>query len=35
MREVERTHFVSGAKPRELFHIVTDYEQGNGRAEET
>ena len=26
MREVERTHFVAGAKPRELFDIVTDYE---------
>ena len=26
MREVERTHFVAGAKPRELFDIVTDYD---------
>jgi ribosome-associated toxin RatA of RatAB toxin-antitoxin module len=27
MREVERTHFVAGTTPRELFDIVTDYEQ--------
>jgi ribosome-associated toxin RatA of RatAB toxin-antitoxin module len=27
MREVERTHFVAGATPRELYDIVTDFEQ--------
>src|SRR5438105_2049849 len=26
MREVERSHFVAGAKPRELYDIVTDYD---------
>ncbi|HJZ84105.1 MAG TPA: SRPBCC family protein [Polyangia bacterium] len=26
MKEVQRTHFIAGATPRELFDIVTDYE---------
>ena len=26
MREVERTHFLAGVTPRELFDIVTDYD---------
>ena len=26
MKEVQRSHFVAGAQPRELYDIVTDYE---------